>query len=204
MTRADTALLHVRVNALTALYRHIAATRMEGIPLLNPKIQVQAVGFEAVASVAALDTDEADSAPAAAVGVLITPWFMNLIWLPLEPQNQSDAVGCKLPRYVGPECFEFIGAYENDFGSYASCSLFSPVFEFGSHQAALDTARAVLDTLRQPVPTPLAPTTIPGTATAHAAPVPARRAFLFGRNSGASAVPTTHATGQRHEGSRHG
>ena len=205
MTETDSTLLHGRVNALTALYRHIAETRMEGIPLLNPKIRVQALGFERVASAAALDTDEPDSAFAAAVGVLITPWFMNLIWLPLEPQHQSNAVGCKLPRYVGPECFEFIGAYENGFGSYASCSLFSPVFEFDSHQAALDTAQAVLDTLRQPVPAPapLTPTAIPGTTAAHAAPAPARRAFLFGR-SGASAVPATHANGQQHEGNRHG
>jgi len=203
MGHTDMSLLHLRVDALVALYQHIAATRMQGIPLLNPKIQVQAVGFEAVQPAAALDAAASDSAPAAAVGVLITPWFMNLVWLPLQALDQSGGVGCKMPRYVGPECFEFIGAHESGFGSYASCSLFSPVFEFYNQQAVLDTAKVVLDTLRQPAPA--APNTAanPGAATAHAAPVPARRAFLFGRG-GAPTAPAAQPAGQRHEGIQHG
>ena len=172
MTHPENAFLSLRVNALVALYQVIAATRMEGIPLLNPAVQVEAVGFEPV-DIADDDDATPSNQPAAGVGVLITPWFMNLIWLPLKHLDHAEAVGSKVLRYIGPECFEFIGAHENAFGSYQACSLFSPVFEFDQHAAAVATARAVLETLRQPARAALA-----------AAPqAPARRAFLFGRGS---------------------
>ena len=145
MHSTDSPVLSLRVKALAALYQHIAATRMQGIPLLNPAVQVQAVGFELV------QADASDpEAPAAGAGVLITPWFMNLVWLPLQRLDRAKQVGGKVPRYVGRECFEFIGAHEDGFGSYEACSLFSPVFEFDNHQAAVATAQAVLETLRQP------------------------------------------------------
>jgi len=190
MRDTEPSLLDARVNALAARYRRIASTRMQGTGLLNPHLAVQTVGFEALEAVASPD------APAAALGILLTPWFMNLVWLPLQPHHAPDAVGRKVARQVGAACFEFIAAHEEGLGNYESCSLFSPVFEFDRQQTALDTAQAVLQALRQPVPTPTP------SAVAHAAPVaqvPARRAFLFGR-SGAPAVPA----GQRPQGERHG
>lgn len=176
MRSTDSAILSLRVKALSGLYQHIAATRMQGIPLLNLAVQVEAVGFELVQA----DASDAE-APAAGVGVLVTPWFMNLVWLPLRPLDLSRQVGCKVPRYVGPECFEFIGAHEDDFGSYEACSLFSPVLEFENHQASVATARAVLETLRQPASTAAAQVAKP--AQPALPQVPARRAFLFGRSS---------------------
>ncbi|CAN5305436.1 hypothetical protein BH10PSE16_BH10PSE16_01830 [soil metagenome] len=175
MSGTDGTVLSLRVKALAALYQHISSTRMQGIPLLNPAVRVEALGFELV------KTEAADPEVfAAGVGVLITPWFMNLVWLPLRRLDLAKQVGGKVPRYIGRECFEFIGAHEDDFGSYEACSLFSPVFEFENHGAAVATAQAVLDMLRQP-----ANTAAPVTQPAHAAlqPVPARRAFLLGRSS---------------------
>lgn len=176
MRSTDSAILSLRVKALSALYQHIAATRMQGIPLLNLAVQVEAVGFELVQA----DASDAE-APAAGAGVLVTPWFMNLVWLPLRPLDLSRQVGCKVPRYVGCECFEFIGAHEDGFGSYEACSLFSPVFEFENHKSAVVTAKTVLEMLRQPASTAAAQAAKP----AHSAlpQVPARRAFLFGRSS---------------------
>ncbi|CAM3632821.1 [NiFe]-hydrogenase assembly chaperone HybE [Polaromonas hydrogenivorans] len=173
MRSTDSPVLSLRVKALAALYQHIASTRMQGIPLLNPAVQVEAVGFELV------QADASDpEAPASGVGVLITPWFMNLVWLPLRRLDLAKQVGGKVPRYVGRECFEFIAAHEDDFGSYEACSLFSPVFEFENHQAAVATAQAVLDMLRQPAST---------AAQAALPQAPARRAFLFGRSSNVAA-----------------
>lgn len=179
MHSTDSPVLSLRVKALADLYQQIAATRMQGIPLLNPAVQVEAVGFELV------QADASDpEAPAAGTGVLITPWFMNLVWLPLQRLDCARQVGGKVPRYVGGECFEFIGAHEDSFGSYEACSLFSPVFEFDNHQAAVATAQAVLDMLRQPA-SAAAQAVKPAQAALPQAP--ARRAFLFGRSSAVAA-----------------
>jgi [NiFe] hydrogenase assembly HybE family chaperone len=150
-----------RVCALEALFARIAVTRMQGVPLLNERLRVQALGFET----------EADGAQA---GVLVTPWFMNLVRLPPAAGDAAGgavAVGATVMRRVGTEVFPFIGAREDGFGAYEACSLFSPMFEFADHDAALATARAVLDTLRQPA------------HTADAGPAASsRRALLFGRD----------------------
>ena len=53
---------------LEAVFRHIAATRMAGVSILNPALEVEAVGFR----------NWRDDW----FGVLITPWFMSLICLP--------------------------------------------------------------------------------------------------------------------------
>ena len=163
MSAVCTHRLDERVAALEALFVHVAATRMAGIPILHPGLRVQAVGFEA-------EGDEA----AAAVGVLVTPWFMNLVWLPLAPQADALPVGVTRERRVGRECFPFIGAHEEDFGAYEACSLFSPMGDFADHDAAIATARAVLDELRRPEPPPPVPTA-------------SRRALLFGRGTSADA-----------------
>jgi [NiFe] hydrogenase assembly HybE family chaperone len=68
-----------RAAALEALYREIAATRMADIPILHPGLRVATVGFEA------------DDDGAGAHGVLVTPWFMNLIWFPVEPPVADTA-----------------------------------------------------------------------------------------------------------------
>lgn len=167
-TRTDAsnaAILMHRVGALEALFAHIARTRMQGIPILHPDLRVQAVGFEPAAMV--------DGSPArAAVGVLVTPWFMNLVWLPLDAAAPDAlAVGATRERRVGRECFPFIGAHEDGFGPFEACSLFSPMGEFADHDAAVATALAVLEELRRPEPPRPAP----------APPTSSRRALLLGR-----------------------
>ena len=155
-----------RALDLMALYRGIAATRMVGVPLCHPALQVAKVGFEP------------EPGSGGAAGVLVTPWFMNLVWFPCgEPL--ADALpelgaGQMRARRIGNRSLDFIGAHEPDFGPYEACSLFSPMFEFADQAAALATAEAVLALLRQP-PEPL-PDPMPQ-------PVPARRSFLFGRSA---------------------
>lgn len=155
-----------RVDQLVALYERIAATRMQGVPVLHPKLAVAAVGFEAEPA--------ADSALPAAIGVLLTPWFMNLVWLPLAPLQRPDRLGRSSTRVVGPHAFAFIGMHDDGLGSYAACSLFSPMLAFEDQAAALATAHSVIDTLRPPAPAmPAAPE----------ATAPARRRFLLGRGA---------------------
>jgi len=163
--------LSAHVDLLTRCYRHIAATRMQGVALMNPALRVRAVGFEPVAE------DDA------ALGVLVTPWFMNLVWLPLTTPATPLPVGVARPREVGGQRLEFIGMHEawGGLGSHEACSLFSPMFEFADAATAEATAQAVLAQLRPPAATPAAP---PMPAPAHVSPaLPARRAFFLGRGS---------------------
>ena len=174
-----------RVQALEERFRHIERTRMADVPVCHPLLRVAAVGFVP------------DAAGHGLVGVLLTSWFMNVIWLPWPveggaavPQSAGKigrpgmppdlAPGEKRERTVGAHTFEFIGAFEQGFGVYESCSLFSPMHEFQDQAAALATAQAVVDLLAQPPEAQAA-------ASAQAAPaqpatgVADRRGFLFGR-----------------------
>ena len=158
--------LPLRVAALRTLYEHVAATRMADIPILHPRLAVHAEGFEA------------EPGGRVALGVLLTPWFMNLVRLPLAGDEPMAASGVTATRAVGGERLDFIGAFEEGFGRYEACSLFSPMFEFEDQAAAVATARAVLAELRKPPPPPPAD-----------APQASRRALLFGRGASAQEPP---------------
>jgi [NiFe] hydrogenase assembly HybE family chaperone len=119
---------------LEQLYSVIETTRMEGVPILNPVISVATLGFEPF--------NEHHC------GVLLTPWFMNLMLVPQDQAAYAETapkVGetVSVPFPVGR--VDFIVGYEEGFGHSLSCSLFSPMFEFGDQDAAIETAKAVLD-----------------------------------------------------------
>ncbi len=157
-----------RVSALVGFYRRVQAERMQGIPILNPALCVEAVGFQW-----AEGADEG-SMPVAE-GVLITPWFMSLVRLPLAVQDHAGRVARKAVRGFGNERFDFIGAHDPAVGFHEACALFSPMADFRDQGQARETAQAVLDQLR---PAPVAPPQA-------AEPLPARRAFFLARGAGA-------------------
>ncbi len=166
-----------RVQTLEQVFAHIAATRMRDVPVQNHALRVQSVGFAPQA-----DPDGGEWL----LGILVTPWFMNLVCLPMDLARAGETVpgvGQKAKRQIGSETFEFIGAHEDGLGAFACCSLFSPMFEFADHAAAVATACEVLNLLGTPAPASAAPA-------APAVKAPSRRGFLFGRGgprAGASA-----------------
>ena len=107
---------------LTAAFR-AAAARMQGLDVVNPALAVEAVGF----------------APWNEhwLGVMLTPWFMNLTLLPRNPGGWRPlATGAKR-RYAFPAGeYEFVGANDAMLGAYQVCSLFSPVHEFADQETA--------------------------------------------------------------------
>lgn len=149
-----------RVSALVNFYRLVQAERMQGVPILNPALSVEAVGFE-----------WRDEGQTVAEGVLITPWFMSLVRLPAAVEGHGGRVARKSVHEFGNERFEFIGAYDPALGYHETCALFSPMGGFQSQEQARETAHAALGLLR-PAPAP-----------AVAEPVPSRRAFFTGRRS---------------------
>lgn len=154
-----------RVRQLVDFYRRVQHERMQGIPLLNPALSVEAVGF--------LPQDEGEDGGTDRLdGVLVTPWFMSLVRLPLHAHDHAGRVGRKAVHGFGTERFEFIGAHDPALGYHEACALFSPMGDFRTQAQARETAEAVLAELR-PAPLPEAP------------PEPARRAFFMGRRTAA-------------------
>ncbi|CAN0626119.1 Protein HoxT [Burkholderia multivorans] len=152
-----------RVGALVAHFETVAATAMRDMPVVHRGLRVDAIDFGPFPGEADTSGDR--------LGILIAPWFMNLVWLP--PVAAADdafrAPGCQATRHVGTVELEWIGAHAPGVGAYACCSLFSPMFEFADHASAVATARAALAQLRSARPD---------------APRMSRRAFML-RNTAA-------------------
>lgn len=121
-------------EALEKTFNGILSNRMLDFPMLNPAISVQAVGFR---------RQNEDW-----LGVLITPWFMNLLLLPGQSSEwQKSIPGTKFEQVFPYGHFEFTIAWEEQLGVYALCSLFSPMFEFANQADARAAAQAALQGL---------------------------------------------------------
>jgi [NiFe] hydrogenase assembly HybE family chaperone len=127
--------LHARVEDLVAVFSLIEQQRMRDVPILNSALKVEAIDFVPWNGYC--------------LGVLITPWFMNLVLLgegdaaALEAGRTGDKVSHSFPSGV----YEFIQAEETGIGRYQACSLFSPMHAFHSHALAVETAQAVMQGL---------------------------------------------------------
>jgi len=131
--------LTARWRSLEQAFVEIQRTRMAGLPLLHPGLRVQALDFQPL-----------PQRPALAIGVLVTPWFMNLVGLPLDDDTATalPSPGLPLDLDLGDRRFRFFGGDEPGVGRYAAASLFSPMHNFADQAAAVATAREVLDRLR--------------------------------------------------------
>ena len=120
---------------LEAVFAGIQSERMGDMPLLHDALRVEAVGFRRSGE--------------ARIGVLITPWSMNLLRLPDAEAIPPGRSGTRdLPR--GP--VDFVGAWEEGIGAYETCSLFSPMFRFADQDAARAVAFEILSLLLQEGP----------------------------------------------------
>lgn len=82
------------------------------------------------------------------LGVLITPWFMNLVLLPESARDWDNLMlGVKVAHRFPSGTYEFIVGNEGDVGPYQMCSLFSPMFGFAVQPAAAATAKVLLEGL---------------------------------------------------------
>jgi [NiFe] hydrogenase assembly HybE family chaperone len=127
---------HAVGEQLAALYRDIHRAAMSGVPICNEALEVEAIGFR--------------SFGAYALGVVVTPWFANIIVAATatspEPLPQASAIRLRFPAGdVDFQASELAG-----FGRIASCSLFSPMTEFVDQAAARSAAQAALDALFDP------------------------------------------------------
>ncbi|WP_349569160.1 [NiFe]-hydrogenase assembly chaperone HybE [Azotobacter salinestris] len=117
------------VADIEAYYRAVG-TRMAGLPVYNPALVVELLGWRAVEGVGAL-------------GVLITPWCMNLFWQP-----PADAVlpakGERAVLALPSGDYECTLHEDERLGRYASASLCSPMQDFPGQAEARAMAEEVL------------------------------------------------------------
>lgn len=118
-------------------FREIHVGQMRGVPLVNEALAVKAVGFRPHG--------------ASLLGIVVTPWFMNLVLAPGPDEDWSGLpVGGKERVEFPSGRYEFVTARRDGIGPYKACSLFSPMFEFTSLLQATDTAAAALVALFDP------------------------------------------------------
>ncbi|MFO7954261.1 [NiFe]-hydrogenase assembly chaperone HybE [Thioalkalivibrio sp.] len=123
--------VHVR-RRLETSFQLVQEQRMRAMALCNPVLDVEALGFGELPD------------RTGRLGVLITPWSMNLIHLPVGAALSEGHVGSRtLP--VGE--VDFVGAAEVGFGAFESCSLFSPVLQFPDQLTARAVANETLGLL---------------------------------------------------------
>ena len=117
----------IKIGDLVERFRFIYEERMRDLPIVNPRLEVEAVGFDR--------WEDQD------LGVLITPWFMNLVLLPdaeaFGDRLQGDLIDCEFPS---GNC-ELTVCHDEQLGTYLAAVLFRTVVDFPDQE----TARAIAE-----------------------------------------------------------
>jgi [NiFe] hydrogenase assembly HybE family chaperone len=130
---------HPDIINLTDAFRRVARERMQGLPIVNPALEVEAVDFR--------------EWEGRWLGVLIAPWFMNLVLLPAEGEHElGPAPGVKQILKLPSGKYEFTAARLDPVGSYQSCALFSSVLNVPDQRTAREVAQAVMQALFEEAP----------------------------------------------------
>ena len=161
-----------RVADLVKRFREIGDTSMRDLPLYNGALEVEVIGFQV------LDGHW--------IGVLITPWFMNLMRLPEQPVAM-DMAGIGRKRRLALPTGErvLIQGGDEKIGSYESLSLHSPMFGFQTQNAARQEAELRLEDLMRASEQSIPEDKGRLRADKEQLPVMSRRAFLGGAGSDA-------------------
>lgn len=131
---------HPRVSALLDVYR-AADAAMRDLPIYNASLGVEAWGFRAL--------DDTTLA-----GIVITPWFMNLVVLPVVPEPLEPArygEGRKVDFPAGARRFRYAG--DPQVGAVWTSALHSPMDVFtGAAQARAEARLRMTEAMTPPQP----------------------------------------------------
>ncbi|WP_128924943.1 [NiFe]-hydrogenase assembly chaperone HybE [Bradyrhizobium guangxiense] len=118
---------------LAGSYREIGERAMRDLPIYNDALGVEAVGFRRF--------------DGTMVGIMVTPWFMNVV-MPASAAWENSGTTLQIRFPAGD--IEFTLSEVGQMGRIASCSLFSPMFQFADMAAARATAEAAIAELMLP------------------------------------------------------
>jgi [NiFe] hydrogenase assembly HybE family chaperone len=130
---------------LEAHFRSVHARAMKDVPICNENLAVASTGFRPCGDWA--------------LGVVVTPWFMNIVASPLAGAAPVAALPGETQSLVLPcGMVECLAAKLDGFDRLLMCSLFSPMQDFEDQEAALATAKAAFELmLTPPAPPPEPP-----------------------------------------------
>jgi len=131
------------VTRLANAYRRVALT-VKGLPIYNPTLAVEAVGFR--------------EHEGRHVGVMVTPWFMNLAVLPSAEDLEVWVSGGTVRLGFPSGTYDFVVNELPEAGFVGNCSLFSTMSEFTDHEAAQLAAATVAEAVFEPEVPPASPT----------------------------------------------
>ena len=122
--------MRVSNDALLDYYRDVYEKTFRELPIVNSALQIEAVGFRP------LEEHQ--------LGVLITPWFMNLVLLPGTGRwdDRPQGGACKVELPGGK--LDFRVSHEEGLGTILSAALFSTVADFPDQAVAREVAKETL------------------------------------------------------------
>lgn len=122
---------------LTERFRWIGENRMSDLPIYHHGLDVEAVGFSAMED--------------GWFGVLITPWFMNAMLFPLEPESlETLELGTRMSGHLPSGEHAFMIGEDEELGRYMFLPLASPMLGYSGQDATREAARAELVKLLTP------------------------------------------------------
>ncbi|MBT8441892.1 MAG: [NiFe]-hydrogenase assembly chaperone HybE [Gammaproteobacteria bacterium] len=123
-------------NTIEQLVEHFEAIhseRMAGLPLCNPALEVEAVGFREFEG--------------HQLGILVTPWFMNLVLLSETDAWRDWPQGSKSEWSLPAGPHEFTTSRDEDFPTHLTAVLFRTVQDFPDQDTARRIAAEILKRL---------------------------------------------------------
>lgn len=124
------------VDELVRQFEAIYDEHMRDLPIVNARLKVEGVGFQQFED--------------HQLGVLITPWFMNLVLMPGDDgwrdKPQGDSLTVDFPS--GP--IEFTISQDEALGTYLTAVLFRSVSDMPDQTTAREIALEVMKNLFEP------------------------------------------------------
>lgn len=119
------------------VFEKVHREQMQGLPLLNTRLHVETFGFQLHGG--------------RVIGILITPWLMNVVMLPGEGDDWNTMeLGHKQPQAFPAGTYKFMINEVDGIGRYQTHSLYSPMREFTSQGHAVAAAEAFLRQAMEP------------------------------------------------------
>lgn len=120
-------------DALTQRFCAIYRESMQDLPIVNTALDVEAVGFREFGG--------------HSLGVLVTPWFMNLVLLPADDTWARLAAGDTARIELPAGKLEMTATHDERLGLYLSAVLFRSTSDIAEQALARDIAREIMHDL---------------------------------------------------------
>lgn len=120
---------------LEAHFSEVYLTKMQGIPVINPNIQVELAVLNEIKKGVFL-------------GAIVTPWFINLL-VKIVDQHGKDrhheiynaTVGQSITLKFPSGAYEYIVNYQSELGYFYTCALISDMHSIENHDIAIELAQ---------------------------------------------------------------